>query len=248
MPSFVFTGRVLPHIAGVTVEHMPEFSITGAETIPDTAFKVELREDELTVTADAAAEPDGYEFLHFHAYDLARTLCDFLATTDGIARLPVLDEVLLPSGERKSTTLADGELAARFTVHERFDADDILRLIVTDIGIARLMADVTSMLTWPHYTPIAAGRVCESIRLLTSGGRSDADWARMRELLNVDRAYLQLLTDHSAPPRHGERRAVDPDTNRTLAARAWTLTDRFLVHRLEGSRALDPERYPLLRG
>jgi hypothetical protein len=71
-----------------------------------------------------------------------------------------------------------------------FPCASALELVVPDNGIARLLADVTSMLTWTHYAPIAAGRVAESVRILLTGGHSAADWATMRDQLNIDRAYL----------------------------------------------------------
>lgn len=248
MPVYILRGRVLPDCMSVSLDYQPTFEITAAETIPDSRFQLELTENVLTVTADASSEPDDFRGLHFYAYDLARSVCDLLTTREGVVCVPLLETVELPDGSVAPTVLADRNLARCFTIHEKYGVEDILALIVTDIKISRLMADVTSMLTWTHYAPIAAGRIAESIRLLLAGGRSGKDWETMRNILNVDRAYLQLLTDRSAPPRHGDRQYVDGQTNATLAARAWTLTDRFLVYRLGGSKPLDPLLYPLLRG
>ncbi len=247
MPVFKFTGRVLPDQMEVSLADRPKFSMRDAETVADTVFDVELVDSRLAVIADTTEATD-FTGLFFHAYDLARSLCDVLTTTDGVVHVPVLDTVELPDGRHKPTILADRRLGRLFSVHEHYDFETILELVVTDIGIARLLSDVTSMLAWPHYAPIAAGRVAESIRLLLTGGRSAADWATMRDQLNVDRAYLQLLTDHSTPPRHGDRQYVDAATNSTLAERAWTLADRFLAFRLGGSKSLDVERYPQLKG
>lgn len=248
MSIFTFTGRILPDAMAVSLSYQPKFSIAAAETIDDTIFKLSLSESRLTVTADTVVQTGDFKGLFFYAYDLARSVCDVLTTTDGVVHVPVLETVELPDGRQEPVILADRRLGGILSVYEGYGFEAVLELVATDIGIARLMADITSMLTWTHYAPIAAGRAAESIRLLLTGGRTKADWARMQELLNVDRAYLQLLTDHSAPPRHGDRQYVDATTNGTLAARAWTLTDRFLAYRLGGSQPLDIERYPLLVG
>jgi hypothetical protein len=218
-----------------------------AETIADTVFEVELIDSRLTVTAETSEITD-FKRLFFHAYDLARSVCDVLTTTDGVVHVPVLDSVELPDGRHQPVILADRRLGRLFSVHEHYNFEAIMELAVTDIGIGRLLADVTSMLTWTHYAPIAAGRVAESIRFLLTGGRSAADWETTRDALNVGRAYLQLLTDYSTPPRHGDRQYVDAATHSTLAERAWTLTDRFLAFKLGGSTPLDAERYPQLTG
>lgn len=247
MPVFKFSGRILPHRMEVTVADRPKFSMHQAETIADTDFEIELVDSHLTVIAETTKTTD-FNGLYFHVYDLARSVCDVLTTTDGVVYLPVMDTVELPDGRHQPLILADRRLGRLFSVHENHSFVEILELVVTDIGITRLLADVTSMLTWTHYAPIAAGRVSESIRLLLTGGRSAANWEQMRNWLNVDRAYLQLLTDHATPPRHGDRQYVDATTNSTLAERAWTLTDRFLVFKLNGSEPLDRERYPQLQG
>jgi hypothetical protein len=247
MPVVKFSGRILPNQMKVSLADRPKFSMRNAETIADTVFEVEVIDSRLTVIADTTEETD-FTALFFHAYDLARSLCDVLTTPSVVVHLPLLDMVELPDGQHTPTILADRRLGRLFSVHEHYDFEAILELVVTDIRIARLLADVTSMLTWTHYAPIAAGRVAESIRVLLTGGRSAADWATMRDQLNIDRDYLQLLTDHSTPPRHGDRQYVDAATNSKLAERAWTLADRFLTFRLGGSKALDEERYPRLMG
>lgn len=112
----------------------------------------------------------------------------------------------------------------------------------------RALSDVAAMLTWGHYTPIAAGRVAESILRMLTGGRSPADWEKMRAILRIDRAYIQLLTDRAVAPRHGHREYVDGATNRTLAERAWTLMNRYLAYRLGGNKELPPQSFPVLQG
>lgn len=108
------------------------------------------------------------------------------------------------------------------------------------------MSDAAVMLSWPHYAPIAAGRIIDGLVRLVAGGRSPAHWESFRAAMRVDRAWLQFVTDQAVAPRHGDRRYVSGPDNNRLATRTWVLIDRFIALRLGGP--LDHTAFPILSG
>lgn len=144
--------------------------------------------------------------------------------------------------------LADRRLAALFTIFKDFDIEQVFDLVAVDQLLSRAISDVVVMLSWSHYTPIAAGRVVDGILRMMTGGRSAEHWEALRKDLRVDRSFLQLVTDEATPARHGDRRRVDGAVNRQLAERAWTLMNRYLHYRITGGHPLDPVAFPVLEG
>lgn len=249
MHKFVFQGRVFPELEPLKLGHRPKFSISDAETAPDATFEAAIENGELTVTAEVITfDSETADSLFFFAYDLARTLCEIATLQTGIHYTAVIDSVIDPQGVMRHLLLADRSLAGLMTIFETIKPERLIEEIVGDIRLARAVSDLSVMLSWPHYAPIAAGRVADSITRLITGGRSPADWQATREALRVDKPFVMMLTDHGAPPRHGDRQYVSGATNKELARRAWMLMDRYLTLRLAGGSSLDPALYPELTG
>jgi hypothetical protein len=247
--TYIFRGGVLPADLPLTLAYEPQVERKGAQESPDERINASIKESEIVVRVDVAVnDADLHDILYSDAYDVVRTMTDVASLSDGVAYIPYLDEVTLPSGEIVRLALADRTLAtccAHFNAH---NSEAIIDLAICDIHLARALADVSVMLSWPHYAPIAAGRVIDTIVRMLTGGRSTADWEAARATINVDRAYLQRLSDEATPARHGDRRYVAGKDVRILAERAWTVMDRYLALRLQNATSLDPNLFPLLEG
>ncbi len=74
-----------------------------------------------------------------------------------------------------------------------------------------------------------------------------AQWAVLREKLNLDRAYLDMVMDASTDPRHGKRAHTTGDVQLEVTHRAWTVMDRFIAFlRRGGADALPLSEFPML--
>jgi hypothetical protein len=247
MPTYIYLGRLIPEQLEPTLAYSPTIDRIEAEGDAPVRYEGRIERGRLVVrvTAPNDSEDAPREFFA-NALDMARSLADVICLETGVAFLPVLDEVVLPSEVRRPLALADRRLATITSDFVSANYETVVDLALTDVKVARLLSDVTSMLTWSHYAPIAAGRVADSVVRLLTDGRSSRHWEEAREILRMDRAYLQLLTNHAAPPRHGDRQSVPGEANSELARRAWTIMVRYLEYRLSGD--LDPAKHPLLVG
>ena len=246
MPVFTFRGRVQPETLDLSIVYEPVVKVADSELFGAAIFAAKVEDGQMTIEVTVEDGEQDYANLHFYATDLSRTMMDVAALRDGVAYRCDLTEVDLPDGTQHGIVLADRILAqaAGHITPERYEA--VLDLALTDMQIARVVSDAAVMLSWSHYTPIAAGRIVDALVRIVTGGRDSKAWSAFREAMRVDRAYLQFLTDAATAPRHGNRVYVSGSDNKELATRAWTLLDRFVIHRLSG--ALDPEEFPFLHG
>jgi hypothetical protein len=247
MPTFTYRGRMIPEWLELSLDYSPTIDRTEREGDEPVRFHAKVGKGRVVVVTETAGVDESlHHTLFLPALDMAHALADAAWLQTGKAFIAVFDDVVLPSGEVMPLVLADARLRDIFGPLLRDNFEAVADLAILDVRVGRLLSDAKAMLTWPHYAPIAAGRVAEAILQLLTGGRAVSDWAAMRETLRVDRPYLQLLADRSAPPRHGNRQYVPAEVNTTLGARAWTLLERYLAFRIGG--ALDPEKYPVLTG
>ncbi|MGA1799363.1 hypothetical protein VH567_11350 [Sphingomonas sp. 4RDLI-65] len=249
MPTLQYRGFVLPRDYELTTDYNPTVNRTGAQEDPDATFTARIVDSVIFVDVQVAEfEATTSDQLFGYAYDLARIMTVLATIAEGIAFSPFIDEVTLPNGEVKRLLWADRGLSGLCRAVADHGEEAVIDLVISDIVLARTLSDLPIMLVWPHYAPIAAGRVADAVVRMLTGGSSAACWARCREALNVDKPYVKLLTDESRAARHGDRVYVPGPTVREIAERAWTLLDRYLSLRLSRSTSLNALDFPMLKG
>lgn len=247
MASFQFEGIVLPDLIPLTIDYRPKISRTESEGDPEAEFEISIIEG--LVRVGVSTETVTKEIVHhlfMPAWDLARSLAEAAGYVQGIPYLVSIDRAVLADGEVMPLVLCDRKLAATHS----FDGSDIPRLadlFLLDLPVSLALSDLLMMLGKTHYSPIAGGRVADSIaRLMSPSGDRKAAWKYLRSELHVDEAFVQLLSKTSARSRHGDREFVSADRTTEIARRAWILMFRYLRWRLDGP--LDLTEFPLLMG
>jgi hypothetical protein len=250
MPErFQFRGKVLPQIVSLSIDYRPVVSRAELPGEPAATYALSIQDGvvKIDVAGEFSSEAECLS-LHGPAYDLSRTVVELAGLSDGVAYHVLIDEAVFPDGRHLPLLMGDHRLAALIRSFHSDDLEAVADLVLCDPPLARALSDVVSVMSWPHYSPIACGRVADSLlRLLTPEGEQPK-WARLHEVLRVDRAYVQPLSNYSAPPRHGDRQSLTGAITSDLAARAWTLFDRYLAYRLGGGQPLDADTFPTLHG
>ena len=247
MQTLIYEGKIEPDVVPLTLDYRPRIRRQETEDAPEAEFEVTVfvGRVRVRVTTRAIDETTPHN-LYFPAWDIARTYIETAGFIRAIPYSVVLDRVILPDGASQQFAFGDRSLAA---THD-FDDDDLealsdLTLIDLKSGLA--LSDVLMTLGRAHYSPIACGRVADSIaRLISPTDNRAQQWVNLRNALRVDEAYVRSLSEVSKASRHGDRIEVSAATNNETAHRAWTLLGRYLRFRIEGK--LDPERYPKLSG
>jgi len=247
MASFHFEGVVLPDIRPLSIDYRPSISRTESEGDPEAIFETSVVDG--TVRVDVSTATVSKEIVHqlfMPAWDLARSLVETAGYIEGVPYLVSIDRAVLPDGEVMPLMLCDRKLAAT----HNFDQSDIPQLadiFLLDLRASLALSDLLMMLGKSHYSPIACGRVADSIaRLMSPSENRAAAWGYLRSELRADEPFVQLLSKTSAASRHGDRQYISADITSEIARRAWTLMYRYLRWRVDGR--LNAQEFPLLRG
>lgn len=117
-----------------------------------------------------------------------------------------------------------------------------------DQAMSLAINDLIQAQTGPLMPEINCARAIEGIRHIIAGQGTEPKraWPLMHEALNIDRTYLDLITENSIPRRHGQFEIIAGATQEEILRRSWTIMDRFFHYRLRGGTRLPLDQFPLL--
>lgn len=123
-------------------------------------------------------------------------------------------------------------------------------MVLQDAGLFMALNDLIAAISLPHVSTVNCARAIEGLRhLIASTGSSDKQaWEQMRQALQIDKAYLKLITDSSAASRHGNRVHVPGSVTTEITRRSWIIMNRYFEYRKRGNRVLSLTDFPLLKG
>lgn len=244
--SFSFLGTILPSSPALTIEATPTVESDVVDGNPAT-MTVAVRDGCFEVTIELATfDEPSWQALFGPATDFARMHVEAVGFVTATPYNAFIDTIVRPDGTQKALALGDPGLAAQvgFGIE---DSERIAELAMSDFPLSLALSDLMMMLSKTHYSPIAAGRVADSLaRLIAPGESPKTAWPKLHAALRADEAYIKFLTEHSKASRHGDRQYLPGEITQELARRAWTLMGRYLRLRLDGP--LDSALYPMLHG
>ncbi len=245
--TFYYEGSVQPDAVPLTLDYEPQIMRREAADSPDAEYRItvfmgrvriRVRTDKFNASvADALFTP---------AWNLAQS---FLSTYGFIRAIPytvTIERMIAPDGKVLALALDDRSVAR---THGFVDADlqALSDLTMLDMRTSMVVNDLLMTIGRLDYSPIACGRVADSLaRLIAPDDERAAQWAALRAALRVDEAFVRSLSDVSKASRHGDRIEVPAVVNNATAHRAWKLVGRYLRLKLDGYLA--PEKFPILKG
>jgi hypothetical protein len=179
-----------------------------------------------------------------------------IAFGSGIALTVVFEKFTDANGITNDILFRDDRLPPLCTVfkteakpatREENDFHKTLAIVATDWRILHALHDLIEANTIPHVSSINCARVVERLRHIIAGDqpRNDA-WRKMREVLNISEAYLKLITDVSADPRHGDPIRITGNVTMEIIFRTWAIMNRFLEYKKGSDQQLPITKFPLL--
>jgi hypothetical protein len=248
MPKVIFHGRVLPASLSITIDHDVTTSWPSVEDNLDISLQLEIKESEIKVECEVSRWGLEY-FAHVYkrAFDITRGTVSLLAFKEGYGLGIELHSYTDPDGIRIPLQMLDPRLPELCTVF----ADDesftkLHHLVLKSWPLSHALADLIESITQPNVGPKNCGRAIETIRHLVAPDQPTAkQWDIMRERLFIDRAYLQLITENSKGPRHGEPGFISGAITNEITLRAWRIMNRYLEFLLAGESL--PAETPILQ-
>src|SRR6185312_11433371 len=121
--------------------------------------------------------------------------------------------------------------------------------VLSDWKLAHAFDDLIHAISVPHVSSVNCARAIEGLKhLLSTDAMNDKQrWEHMRNVLNLSKDYLSLITKSSEENRHGKRSRVEGDVASDVTRRSWTIMNRYLEFRKRGSAdPLPADQFPLL--
>jgi hypothetical protein len=253
MPTITLIGRVLPETINVNVSGLELVNWPVPEAGLDVAIQIEIAHSKVTAVCTANRFDPAVDFMpiYIRAFDLARAAADLVGFAEGRPLMVVFDSVVDPTGEPKPVRVEQPAFARYVTAFGlNRNLSEVWKVIVEDPAIFQALNDLVACIALPHHGPINAARVVEGLSHTIGGvgAKPQVRWNALRDALNVDKDFLQQITDLSAEPRHGNRTHIPGIQVDRVVTRAWMIMNRFLEYKLRGGVPLPTAEFPLLVG
>jgi len=256
MPTVTFLGRVFPACYEISFSSKPLDWKWQEENL---TLHFDCRIEKSIVTVKCTLDKFRPEYLaeiHRRALDIVRSAVNLAAFSSGTGYSVIFESVINTSGQKTMFAPQDSSLArlcASFSLGSqpgKTSFGEMWGLVVSDPPLFQALDDLIVSITLPHHSSVNCARAIEGLRHLiaTPDATVSEAWEQMRNALQLDRNFLQLITDTSTAPRHGNRSHIRGVTTTEIVRRSWIIMDRFLEYRKRGNSPLPATDFPVLVG
>ena len=254
MPKVILTGRVFPACYQISFSSNPLDWRWEEENL---TLRFDVRIEESIVTAECTLDrfrPEYFVEIYRRAFDIIRSAVNLAAFSSGIGYSVILERFIDSNGRETMVAPQNLSLAAlckSFSLDSqpgKISFGKMWDLVVTEPVLFQALDDLIVSITLPHHAAVNCARAIEGLRhLIAAPGASVSQaWDQMRNALQLDRSFLQLITETSTAPRHGKRSRISGSTTTEIVRRSWIIMDRFLEYRKRGNTALPATDFPVL--
>jgi hypothetical protein len=249
MPSYIFlcTSERREFVRFDVLDPPLEFSVPlpNSDTLRIRLFL--YGGSSFTVEATCGSSPDISAIADIVRHVLAG-LYDSAGLSEGVPSTIRL-EGFSEAGSRKFAQLS--QALPRFADTIRSAGLQLNDWMVLSVGSPQLRAalrDIRLAMQTPGEAAVHCFRAIERVRqaFSTSSGDRKATWDRLREALNVSRAWLDTYTAHATAVRHGELLELPLEERNRCFAQAATVVIRYAAYLKRGKNNLPSSTFPLL--
>jgi hypothetical protein len=257
MPKVAFLGRVFPICYQINMAQQNPIEWKWQEE--NLVLRFDMRIEQSKVRIECTLDRYKPEFLleiHRRSYDIVRSAVNLAAFCTGVGYSVVFEHFIDELGCQSMFCPQDLSLARLCTSFSldpqsgKFPFGKMWDVVVADPALFQALDDLIVSIALPHHSSFNCGRTVEGLRhLIASPGATDSEaWKQMRDALRLDRSFLQLITDTSTAPRHGDRAFIPGTITTEIVRRSWIIMDRFLEYHRGGNAQLPEAEFPLLTG
>lgn len=238
MDTYVFSGRVYPERASVTLcgEEEPIKVVVKSNAEGDNDLNGEISIEIICaqITAIFRTENNIRDIytLKNMVSDAIRLHVDTLGYIMGYGLELEVTSVLLPNG---STIVFGVDIPILFDAHEsRLNKfSEIMKLFAAAEGefLRRCFADLRRAINNPVDTGFFCYRAIESLKLSFCKKEccdEKAGWLKLRNSLKVDRANIDKIKKFADPVRHGDGIRISDKERGELFTITWDIVDRYI--------------------
>lgn len=257
MPKVTFVGRVFPACYQISLTDRNPLDWIWQEENIVLHFGVSIEKSIARVDCTLERfKPDYIAEIHRRSFDIVRSAVNLAGFCSGVGYTVVFERFVDTLGKESMFAPQDPSLASLCTSFSlapqqgKMPFGSMWDLVVADPALFLALDDLIVSITLPHHSVVNCARAVEGLRhLIASPGASVSQaWEQMRDALRLDRGFLQLITEGSTAPRHGDRAHIPGVTTTEIVRRSWIIMDRFLEYRKRGNTALPAADFPMLSG
>jgi len=253
-PPYYVTLFATVHPPGsrINIQGAPEVKYEDKENGFTLNATVHIHVSQIQVRCELDKLIDNYLIhLIIRAGDAARAILDLTAFSLGLGIVITFDRYKDIDGEIKPIMFIDPSLSLLCTAFSSGNGfAEAIKLVIEEPPLMMALNDLIVANTMPHQVPANCGRVVEGIRHLIAGPGTDAKkaWPVMKSALNIEKSFMDIITDSAMPYRHGHRVPISGPNTQLILARSWQIMDRYLHLRLRNLSSLATDEFPLLVG
>lgn len=247
----IFYGRAYPEALNLTLSASPRIEMNIPDINQNISMIISINKSNIVVNCTMDSfDINNIDYYYIRVMDFTRATVDAFSFSSGIPFTVVIERYAVEGEDVKTLSPQDPSLSSVVKSFRAVDMGEMVSIILSDPAIFMALNDLIVSITLPHHAAINCARAIEGIRHLIAGVGMEPKkaWPMMREALNVDAAFLSLITKTSKDPRHGNRSHISGDVIGEVLMRSWKIMDRFLEYRKRGKRRLPLDEYPLLTG
>jgi hypothetical protein len=256
MAMFRFAGRVFPVFNQFTAissvsAHWEDEIEPAVKLVMDASVTIDKGVIEVVCESNLWGSENYDGQVDWRAGNLARSVVNSYAFAKAIYLESILETVVKPDGIKYNIQARRPELEPLVTALHvgsdgGVDIKPLLLLVLKEPTMFVVLQDLIGSLD-AHETLVNCARAVEGIRhSMAPGADRKQAWQLMRENLNVGQTFLEVITDHSKAPRHGDVLNVKFGAVKETIRRSWIVMNRFLEFRKRGNHGLPLSDFPLL--
>jgi len=258
MPTVHFTGRIHPSTTVISMDKLPKVKLLMSENGLEMEATIQINKSFINIACDMNrySESD-LSHVHKFCYEMAHACVDLAAFCGGYGVVMVFETFTDDNGVVRQLHYANPALAAECTVikmntpieQERKDFYDVLSMVMPDSQLRMALNDLIQANSLPNHGPTNCGRVLDSLRKIAAPNKDPKPgWVILRDIVRVNEAYTQYVSNHSTTTRHGGGTYIPGNETQEISRRTWVVMNRFLEYRKRGNQPLPLADFPLLLG
>jgi hypothetical protein len=252
-------GVVLPLAAGLSIDGLPTTTWKSAELGLEMTFKIQIRDNNVVIDCELNKWSKEYHLMlaYMRALDTVRAIVDVASFSYGVGLIVILDQFVGPDGAKSALVPTQPDLAALSTAvknrtgpktPEDNHFHQVLKLTIANVPVFRALRELIDAISETHVSPVACGRAMEGLRhVIAPSLEPKHGWVKMREALQIDRSYLEYITNISTGRRHADPEHISGSVRHEITIRAWTIMNRFFEYLKRGSQPLPLSEFPTLK-
>jgi hypothetical protein len=255
MPTVHLLGKVLPAKFQISIDQKSVAKLDNADTgLIAHSIRVQIKDSLIDVECDLNryTQRDLYTVAMW-AHDMSAVWVNLIAFKTGWGMTTVIDTIVDQHGSHGPIYRTNDDLQPLCTsfsltswldeAHKIAGGTVALFTALNDLIVANTNLGATA-------APINCARAIDGLKHLIASPSSTETkkWEEFRAALRLDKTYIQIISDHSTAPRHGQFSRIAGSDRLEIIKRSWVIMNRYLEYRKGGSKPLPLTDFPLLSG